>query len=277
LSFSEVAPPRRRKSCGASNCLGLLKKRTVLLRSLIAAPFSMKYRTRLAWLREEAQWRSKGIPQSHVTKALLYVEETGSFYIPVPKAGNTSVLAAIAKVREPVLPVDGIPAFMSQLRNTLQVGCVPADFRSGARVAFTVVRHPVDRFWSAYNQSIVESREGVFAAAVRSALGLDADKALTPDLLLDYVESQPVEDVDHHFRPQYAICGLEMLPVKVARCESLAEDLARLAEEGYFPKDSLAYVSRLNHRRSTDIHDRYHGIDSRIRDVYKRDLAVLEY
>jgi len=255
----------------------MLKKRTVLLRSLIAAPFSTKYRTRLAWLREEAEWRSKGVPQSHVTKALLYLEETGAFYIPVPKAANTSVLAAIAKVRDPVLPADGMPAFMTELRNALQVGCVPADFRSGARVAFTVVRHPVDRFWSAYNQAILASREGVFTAAVRNALGLDADRALTPDLVLDYIESQPVEDIDHHFRPQYAICGLEMLPVKVARCETLAEDLARLADDGHFPKDSLAYVSRLNDRRSADIHDRYRGIDPRIRDVYKRDLAVLEY
>jgi hypothetical protein len=267
---------RLRQAGRASRLLGDFKKQTLRLRAGISAPFSKRYRTRLRWLREEPLWRAQGIPQSDVIKALLYIEETGAFYLPVHKAAHTSILAAIAK-SVPSNPLDNLPHHMSRLPNTLDLGCGPEDFRSGARVAFTAVRHPLDRFWSAYNFGVIEGTGGELEAAIRRALRLAADRPISPELLLDYVESTVVEEIDRHFRPQYAICGLAMLPLKIARCESLVEDLARLAEEGYFPKGSLGHLAALNRRQSRQVHDRHRALDRRVEQVYGRDFAELGY
>jgi sulfotransferase famil protein len=267
--------PARRASFWKRELLRL-RRRSVYTRSLFAAPFSALARCRLAWLAEEAEWRAANIPQVHVTKALLYVEETGAFYIPIPKAANTSILSAIARVVAPRAG-ENLPKLSEPFRNVLQVGCRPADFRSGARVAFTVARHPVRRFWSAYNHVIAEHPDGRVAAEVRQTLGLAPERALTPEILLDYVETQSMEDMDHHFRPQYAICGAELLPVRIARVENLAEDLGRLAEEGHFPRGSLDWVGWGNRRTSGVVHDRLRHIDPRIARVYRRDFTVLGY
>jgi hypothetical protein len=272
-----LASPVRPRSVHSARWLDRLKRKFLYPRTIIAAPFSARYRCRLAWLRERERWREANIPQTHVIKALLHVEDTGAFYIPVPKAANTSILAAIAKKPNPVSG-EGLPDFMTNLpANVLQVGCRPADFRSGARVAFTVVRHPVQRFWSAYNHMIVEQPFGSVSKRVRQVLGLAPKDALTPQILLDYIETEPVEDIDHHFRPQFAICAAELLPVRIARCENLVDDLVRLAEEGIFPKTSLAYLGWANRRMSRIVHDRHRYLNSRVFEVYKRDFEVLGY
>jgi Sulfotransferase family len=255
--------------------LNRFKRRTDLARSAIAAPFSRKYRTRLRWMEEEPQWRLRGIPQTHVTKSLLYIEQTGAFYIPVPKAGNTSILTAIAK--SSTAAVGGACPDISRLPNVLDIGCGPEDFRSGARLAFTIVRHPVSRFWSAYTDKIVRRPQGAVASRVRHALRIGAGKLLTADHLLDYVEGLPAADIDRHFRPQYAICAAEVLPVRIGRLENLAADLSRLANEFCFPRESLKFIGVFNSSNSREVHESNRRTDRRVAEIYERDLAALGY
>ena len=162
-------------------------------------------------------------------------------------------------------------------RNPLHLGCVPEDFRSGARVAFTVVRHPVNRFWSAYNHLVVQADDDRIGAVVRASLKLDPDRPLTPGLLLEYVRTHPIDDLYFTFRPQFAICGVEMLPIRVARLENLMDDLVPFVDQGLLPKDFLGRVGMLNVRNSDEVHDRHRAFDRRVEAVYSRDMAVFGY
>jgi hypothetical protein len=253
-----------------------LRRRTAVLRCAAAAPFSAERRTRLAWLRESPRWRTAGIPVLDVVKALFHVEETGSFYIPIQKAGCTSMTTAIRQGTD--AGSKGAVATESPCwRNPLHLGCVPEDFRSGARRAFTVVRHPVDRFWSAYNHLVVQGGDDRIGFVVRESLRLSPQRPLTPDLLLDYVGSQPIDDLYFAFRPQFAISGVEMLPIRFARLENLVDDLGQLLAEGFLPRDFLGRVSKLNVRNSVEVHERYRSLDRRVAAVYGRDMAVFGY
>ena len=222
------------------------------------------------------QWRAMGIPISDVLKALFYIEDSGSFFIPVQKAACTSIAAAIRKIPTHD-STDATLSSVASWRNPMHVGCVPQDFRSGARLAFTVVRHPVARFWSAYNHLVVQGGDARIGSVVRNSLRLQADRPLTPDLLLRYVESHPVDDLYFAFRPQYAVCGVEMLPIRVAKFENLTGDLAQLVTEGYLPKDFLSYLGKRNNRNSSEVHERHRCLDGKVAEVYGRDLAVFGY
>jgi hypothetical protein len=253
-----------------------LRRRTAFLRSVIAAPILAERRTRLAWLAEEPRWRAAGIPVMDVVRSLFCIEETGSFYIPVQKAGCTSMTAALRRLgaagREIAAPVSN-----GHWRNPLHLGCVPEDFRSGARLAFAVVRHPVSRFWSAYNHLVVQGDDDRIGGVVRQSLGLDPDRPLTPDLLLEYAGTHPIDDLYFAFRPQFAVCGVEMLPIRIARLENLMDDLASLVADGILPQDFLERIGRLNTRNSDDVHERYRGLDRRVAAIYSRDMAVFGY
>ena len=250
------------------------RRRSALWRNALAAPFSRERRTRLRWLREEPLWRAKQVPVQDVMKAFFFIEESGSFYAPIQKAGCTTITSLLGRLPSRRPGADGkTPAW----RNPLDVGCGPGDLRKGAWRAFTVVRQPVSRFWSAYNHLVAQNGDPRLAVAVRATLGLARDRTVTPELLLDYVERRPIEDLWFAFRPQHAIFGLELLPVRIARLESLQADLARLAEEGCLPKQLVADVPWLNRRDSTARREGYRELDRRIEAVYARDMELLGY
>ncbi len=166
---------------------------------------------------------------------------------------------------------------MGHWRNPLHIGCVPEDFRSGARLAFTVVRHPVNRFWSAYNHLVVQGEDDRIRAVVNGSLRLRADWELEPDHLLEYVANHPIDDLYFAFRPQFAVCGMGMLPIRIARLENLMGDLALLAAEGILPKDFPGRLGTLNDRNSGDVRGRYRGLDRKVETTYGRDMEVFGY
>ena len=154
---------------------------------------------------------------------------------------------------------------------------MPEDFRSGTRRAFTVVRHPVSRFWSAYNHLVAQGGDDRIGAVVRESLRLSPHRPMTPDLLLDYVGTHPIDDLYFAFRPQFAVSGVEMLPIRFARLENLTGDLAQLVGEGFLPKGFLGRLGKLNSRNSGEIHERYRCLDREVAAVYGRDMAVFGY
>src|ERR1700688_3539003 len=99
-----------------------LRRRTAFLRCVAAAPISIERRTRLAWLAEEHRWRAAGIPVMDVVRALFHIEETGSFYIPVQKAGCTSMTTALRREAEAGNQVAALVA-NAYWRNPLHLGC----------------------------------------------------------------------------------------------------------------------------------------------------------
>jgi|SRR5579871_1307792 len=253
-----------------------LRKRTALLRCAVLAPISAERQTRLAWLLEESRWRAASVPVMDVVRAFFHIEETGSFYIPVQKAGCTSMIAALRQGAEAGGKITA-PVGNAHWRNPLHLGSVPEDFRSGARIAFTVVRHPVSRFWSAYNHLVVQAGDDRIARVVRDSLGLPSDRSITPDVVLEYVGTEPIDDLYFAFRPQFAVCGAEMLPIKIARLENLMMDLGVFVAEGLLPQNFLQRIRKLNIRGSEDVHQRYRGLDRRIAATYSRDMNVFGY
>jgi hypothetical protein len=250
------------------------RQRTALWRNALGAPFSLERRTRFRWLREEPLWHAKRIPLKDVMKAFFFIEESGSFYAPIQKAGCTTITGLLGRLPSRRPGADGkAPPW----RNPLHLGCGPEDLRSGARLAFTVVRNPVNRFWSAYNHLVVQNGDPNLGVAVRSSLALPPDRTVTPQLLLDYVERHPIGDLWFALRPQYAIFAPELLPVRVARLESLKADLTRLAEEGCLPKQLLNDVPWLNRRNGAAAREGHQGLDRRVQAVYARDMELLGY
>lgn len=276
INFNGFAAADGLKSRWLKRPLRELRRRTAFLRCAVAAPLSAERRTRLAWLQEEPRWRAEGIPVLDVVKALFHIEETGSFYIPIQKAACTSMATAIRQGSR-AGSGDAGRAAKPNWRNPLHVGCVPEDFRSGRRRAFTIVRHPVSRFWSAYNHLVVQGGDDRIGAVVRESLRLSPHSPMTPDLLLDYVASHPIDDLYFAFRPQFAVSGAEMLPIRFARLENLMGDLAGLLAEGFLPKNFLGRLGKLNSRNSGEVHERYRRLDRRVAVVYGRDMAVFGY
>lgn len=86
---------------------------------------------------------------------------------------------------------------------------------------FTVVRHPVARLWSAWNNKVVEN--DVLSARL-TAMGVVPGMAF--DTFAERVAATPDADCDIHVRAQWAILALgdRLLPDHVARVEALEAD-----------------------------------------------------
>ncbi len=86
---------------------------------------------------------------------------------------------------------------------------------------FTVVRHPVARLWSAWNNKVVEN--DVMYARI-AAMGVT--HGMSFDAFVERVAETPDADCDIHVRAQWAILaiGNRLLPDFVARTETLDAD-----------------------------------------------------
>lgn len=90
---------------------------------------------------------------------------------------------------------------------------------------FTVVRHPVARLWSAWNNKVIENDvlyARIAAMGVRHGMSFDA--------FVERVAETRDADCDIHVRAQWAILAVEgrLLPDFVARTESLDTDWAAI-------------------------------------------------
>jgi hypothetical protein len=236
----------------------------------VRAVYSPIQAAKLRWEREAVAWESKGVPQSVLRHTAILVPDTGAVYLAVAKAANTSVKKLIevpsrAKTGHPnVIPI-------------VKFGLSISDLAQGIRPIFTIVRHPVDRFWSAFAHKIVGKPDFGLTALIRNKLGLDETAYITPDHVLTYIETEPTIDIDEHFMPQMSATAARHLPISfIGHVESLQADIERIVQSGYLPKNSAANLGIFN-RSSVDFVYRDEKLRPRISRFYEGDFDTFGY
>jgi dermatan 4-sulfotransferase 1 len=145
----------------------------------------------------------------------------------VPKAANSTIRYRLAA--DLGLKGDGHrpsndafwlnqPSDMARSLTRLQFARLADDVRPWC---FTVVRHPVARLWSAWNNKVIENDS---LSARFTAMGVV--HGMPFDTFAERVAATPDADCDIHVRTQWSILAIgdRLLPDQVARVEALETD-----------------------------------------------------
>ena len=262
-----------------------LIRKTRRLRYSVRQLFSAKHKYELAVLDERRLWEGLGYDFDHIIKGAVLVPENGAVFVPVHKAANTSVKHSLATKtpedageRRP-LDIHRNPADYG-LRLLWQAGISPEELRTAKRRSFTVVRHPVDRFWSAYRHLCVEYTSYKFAHQLAAFLGLDGVDHITPQNLLDYVQNQPNSQRDAHVREQWSVNGAGLIDFDLV---GKSENLEAFYEEGIalglLPEPACQPNSRHNktsHAAGRN-ESRPQAITRRLEQLYAKDFEIFGY
>jgi len=229
----------------------------------VRAIYSPRVASKVRWYEEAAEWNERGVPTRILRNAVL-VAETGSVYFPVAKAANSSMRAMIAgdSAWQPIITA-GITL------NDIALGKIPT---------FTVVRHPVERFWSAYADKIVrkiKEPDAKLVIQVRDALGLSTTDTIRPEQMLDFLESQSFSAMDQHFLPQWYCTGIRHLPISfIGRVENLSADIAELVQRNLLPP-RVSTFPHLNRSEGKSLIDP--KLQQRVVSFYEQDFATFGY
>jgi len=143
---------------------------------------------------------------------------------------------------------------------------------------FTVVRDPVARFWSACQDKIVQNPGSRIAEEVAAFYKQAPLAAISPEMLLDYVEQTPIYKIEEHVRPQWACCGYGRIPFRfIARVENLPADIAQAVELGLFPSAAAASIPHSNRSKPVVEDQVKQQLKSRIEACYSKDFEVFGY
>ena len=142
-------------------------------------------------------------------------------------------------------------------------GAVPDDFR-----IFSVVRDPVERFWSEYRYRRIPSPK-------RFPISFP----VPAETLIQWIDACPVQlkDVACHLRPQHTfLVGKSELRVRLLRFEKLGEDFSRLQQEWGLPSQPLPRenVSGTRRKVSDEMRLRHHAV---LTEHYAEDIERFGY
>jgi hypothetical protein len=164
---------------------------------------------------------------SRFDRHFLLLPDLAVAFARVPKAANSTIRYRLAA--ELGLKGDGLrpnndafwldqPPHVARCLTRRQFAHLPDADRPWC---FTVVRHPVARLWSAWNNKVIEN--DVLYARM-SAMGIE--HGMSFDAFVERVAATPDADCDIHVRAQWAILAIadRLLPDFVARTESLETD-----------------------------------------------------
>jgi len=241
-----------------------------------ASPFSRSFSAKRRWLAEREDWEGLGIAQTAMRRKVYVVPRTGAVCIAVSKCANTTLKYMLYP--EGKVEPRGVHADDHLLTRLIDAGLTLNDLLDGSRGVFTFVRHPVSRFWSCYTTRIhnADPRSRMVAKIARH-MGIEPRSDFSPELVLDYVRSQSPVVVDEHLRPLWSCTGIEKLPTTfVGRIETMAQDLGRLLDMGYFDKGHLSRFRHLNQSAKTELPGQAR-IDPKIREVYAKDMELFGY
>ena len=272
----------------------------------IASVFSDRFADRL----REEKWRQDGYFYDYLMEAWI-LQTTNAIYLPVAKSANTT-MKHILQMDEPS------EGFLTELQNTEKYqnykrqyagdmlpehdmlirsytpnsvillkdsGLIPDDLMLGTRRCFTVVRHPVKRFLSTWQNKTAQSEDTTLKHALRVFFGREEGTSFSVDDLISYVSETPLQDMDVHVLPQWASCGAGRIPFEmVGKVENLRQDVEAFAGAGLIPKES---VNRLRVRNTSgrvfggasrsDSHSLTQAQISTITAIYERDFEMFDY
>jgi len=246
------------------------------IRFAAAAPFSRAYRGKLRWLLETKQWEDRGIAATDIKRKAIVVPGTGAVFIAVSKVANTSLSFILStrpgiNSRNPHSKRFG-PQRLVDTNRTL------SDLANGLTPIFIFVRHPIDRFWSAYTDKIANSGEkNPQRRAIGAHLGRAPGDPIDPGDVVRYLSTTPVRLIDEHFRPQWSCTGVEYLPIAfVGKLETIGSDMKELVARGFLTDEQQQRLPRFNSTKYR-VRSNEKDINETLRQIYRKDMELFDY
>ena len=262
--------------------------------SLVSSSYALKYIDLL----ESDIWHQHGYRYSNIRDARV-IEATGSVYIPIAKAANSTmkilitdqsqfdrILAEYRKLTNyerqqygsnsdaliHLIELNGRPGVSRLMRFQL----TPAELAKGCRRCFTVVRNPVDRFKSAWSNKVLEKQPGL-TESLAQFYSRHEDDYYSIDDLIRYIRETPPQFLDDHVCPMWSLCGEGRIPLEmIGRVESLASDVNAFAEAGLITRESANRIDVYNRSKSEAV-ELTRKQEFEIRNLYARDFEVFGY
>ena len=270
------------------------RKSTRCLRYQVMGAFSECARFRRRMLEEEKEWRRHGYNYRDIVRDSWVISATNSVYIAVSKAANTTMKHLIAEHAPSDSFLNGlkdqihselasddtlihfyVPEGMMRLQDCR---LTPNDLAEGTQRCFTVVRHPVDRFVSAWCDKVNSSRATPLKTKLGEFLRQKETFQFSIDDLIAYVEETPSEDMDKHVRPQWACCGAGRISMEmVGKVENLEQDIRSMMEAGLVSESSVGRLKVRNATVRSHRHDLTVSQQRKISKLYTRDFELFEY
>ena len=249
------------------------------LRYRLFSGFSEDYRVKLRMMDERPIWVREGYAYDHIRSTARVCLQTQAVFVPVLKAANTAIKHAMATRQGggDSFAINEAPAAFG-LPTLWRSGITPADLESGARRCFTVVRHPVARFWSAYAHLCRREPGSLLANAVREHGGLAGDAEIAPEDLLVSIEEVEQGAREPHTRDQWALSGWGRIPfAAVGRQEELRAFVDQAARDGLLPPWAPEHLSRHNSSGAIPTGFADKALEPRITACYAKDFEAFGY
>ena len=154
---------------------------------------------------------------------------------------------------------------------------------SGSRRFFTVVRHPLKRFLSAWRDKIVSSGNTSLKYALQRFYNREEGASFSIDDLIVYASEAPLQNMDIHILPQWSCCGAGRIPFEmIGKVENLRQDVEAFEEAGLIPKGSVDHLGISNASGNSAAGSA--GFDSltqaqmsTLTAIYERDFEMFDY
>lgn len=242
--------------------------------------FSKEYDLKYRAANEAGQWEREGYNYRELWRHhSLFIKETGSIYIAISKSANSSMRRALSDSTFS----EAFDRKRNQRYGIFQLHHLQktlSDVSAEGIPCMTVVRNPVDRFWSAYQDKVVQYPDYGLASEIAHFHGKDATQRtnISPEMVLDYMEQTPVHQVEEHLRPQWSCCGHGRLSFSlIAKLECLKQDLQRAVDQGLFPKVAANRIVHSNQSRNNVQPTAKQQLQGRIEAYYAKDYSAFDY
>ncbi len=284
------------------------QKSTRFLRYRYGRYFSKRQAFRLKMIMEKEKFCSEGYAYDYLKKCWV-IQSTDSVYIPIFKSANTTIkhLISMHKPSNDLLlkikhnkryinyrkkyPGDFnfddesmlIHAYTPPGIKLLDdYGLTPGDLTLGIKRCFTIVRHPVDRFLSAYRDKIASPGNTSLKNSLCEFFNREENTLFSVEDLITYVLETPLQNMDIHVLPQWASCGMGRIPFKmIGKVENLQQDIKSIAEAGLIHKESVNHFEIHNSSGISVGNERAISLTrsqrSRIMNIYERDFEVFGF
>ena len=179
---------------------------------------------------------------AHVEQSAIVLDDVRLVYVPIPKAGSTAVLWALLELvdlEEDVfarsgklettraLTIHDASVWGGAYRLTGRAGGASAIFAADDWLAFTIVRDPVPRLWSAWVSKVLV-RDPRFVAAYGDEPWFPESVSTADEVVgafrsfVEALQERPADWHDPHWSSQAELAGIGELPYDlVARVEGL--------------------------------------------------------
>jgi hypothetical protein len=141
-----------------------------------------------------------------------------------------------------------------------EVGYIPSMYNNFFKFAF--VRHPVDKFISAWKDKVLNKNYFRFDTSIH-------EKMKNLDHFIDWVETLDINNCDEHLRAQNALIDLENVNF-IGRFENFNNDFRHIAEQINMPITKIFH----NNKSGNTIENLSNNHLIKIEEIYKDDLKL---